>query len=64
MALSGDRADCVAYRMGNHIIAERMFRHDPRAMMYSPLHTVIRKDKHGDAWFTVDRPQPAVREPR
>jgi hypothetical protein len=40
MALAGDRADCVAYLMGNHIIAERMFRHDPRAMMYAPLHTV------------------------
>jgi hypothetical protein len=36
MALAGDRADCVAYLMGNHIIAERMFRHDPRAMMYAP----------------------------
>jgi uncharacterized protein (DUF302 family) len=56
MALAGDRADCVAYLMGNHIIAERMFRHDPRAMMYAPLHTVIWEDKHGDAWFTVDQP--------
>ena len=25
MALAGDRADCVAYLMGNHIFAERMF---------------------------------------
>jgi hypothetical protein len=49
MALAGDRADCVAYLMGNHIIAERMFRHDPRAMMYAPLHTVIWEDKRGDA---------------
>jgi hypothetical protein len=56
MALAGDGADCVAYLMGNHIIAERMFRHDPRAMMYAPLHTVIWEDKHGDAWFTVDQP--------
>jgi uncharacterized protein (DUF302 family) len=56
MALAGDRADCVAYLMGNHIIAQRMFRHDPRAMMYAPLHTVIWEDKRGDAWFTVDQP--------
>ena len=34
MALAGERADCVAYLMGNHIFAERMFRHDPRALMY------------------------------
>jgi len=56
MALAGDRADCVAYLMGNHIFAERMFRHDPRALMYAPLHTVIWEDHDGKAWFTVDQP--------
>jgi uncharacterized protein (DUF302 family) len=56
MALAGDRADCVAYLMGNHVIAERMFRYDPRAMMYAPLHTVIWEDGDGNAWFTVDQP--------
>jgi hypothetical protein len=56
MALAGDSADCVSYLMVNHIFAERMFRHDPRAMMYAPQHTVIWEDKHGDAWFTVDQP--------
>jgi hypothetical protein len=30
MALAGDHADCAAYLMGNHVIAERMFRHDPQ----------------------------------
>ncbi len=49
MSLAGDHADCVAYLMGNHTIAERMFRHDPRAMMYAPLHTVIWEDKDGAA---------------
>ena len=29
MANAGDPADCIAYLMGNHILAERMFRHDP-----------------------------------
>ena len=56
MALAGDRADAVAYLMGNHIYAERMFRHDPRALMYAPLHTVIWEDHDGKAWFTVDQP--------
>lgn len=42
--------------MGNHVIAERMFRYDPRAMMYAPLHTVIWEDREGRAWFTVDQP--------
>jgi uncharacterized protein (DUF302 family) len=56
MELAGDRADCVAYLMGNHTIAERMFRYDPRAMLYAPLHTVIWEDADGDAWFTADQP--------
>jgi hypothetical protein len=42
--------------MGNHTIAERMFRYDPRAMLYAPLHTVIWEDAAGDEWFTVDQP--------
>ena len=42
--------------MGNHTIAERMFRHDPRAMLYAPLRTVIWEDVTGAAWFSVDQP--------
>ena len=42
--------------MGNHVTAERMFRHDPRAMLYAPLRTVIWEDSSGGAWFTVDQP--------
>jgi uncharacterized protein (DUF302 family) len=56
MSLAGDNADCVSYLMGNHTIAERMFRYDPRAMLYAPLHTVIWDDADGSAWFTVDQP--------
>jgi Domain of unknown function DUF302 len=56
MQLAGDDADCIAYLMGNHTIAERMFRHDPRAMLYAPLHTVIWEDSAGQAWFTADQP--------
>ena len=56
MSRAGDSADCIAYLMGNHILAERMFRHDPRTMLYAPLHTVIWEDARGDAWFSVDQP--------
>jgi hypothetical protein len=56
MQAVGDRADCIQYLMGNHTIAERMFRYDPRAMLYAPLHTVIWEDSVGRAWFTVDQP--------
>jgi uncharacterized protein (DUF302 family) len=56
MQLAGDDNDCVAYLMGNATIAEQMFRHDPRAMLYVPLRTVIWEDAHGRAWFSVDQP--------
>jgi uncharacterized protein (DUF302 family) len=56
MANAGDTNDCVAYLMGNHVIAEMMFRHDPRAMLYAPLRTLIWEDPAGRAWFTVDQP--------
>jgi uncharacterized protein (DUF302 family) len=56
MANAGDANDCVCYLMGNHVIAEMMFRHDPRAMLYAPLRTLIWEDATGRAWFTVDQP--------
>jgi Domain of unknown function DUF302 len=56
MELAGDENDCIAYLMGNVTIAEQMFRHDPRAMLYAPLHTVIWEDPHGRAWFGADQP--------
>ena len=56
MQLAGDQSDCVAYLMGNVTIAEQMFRHDPRAMLYAPLRTLIWEDRDRRAWFTVDQP--------
>jgi uncharacterized protein (DUF302 family) len=61
MRLAGDNADCIAYLMGNHTIAERMFRHDPRAMLYAPLRTVVWEDSSGAAWFSVDQPSTQFR---
>jgi hypothetical protein len=56
MQLAHDTAGCVSYLMGNHTIAERMFRYDPRVMLYAPLHTAIWQDHDGSAWFTFDQP--------
>jgi hypothetical protein len=50
MSLAGDDASCTSYLMGNHIIAERMFRHEPAAILYAPLHTAI--------WGSVVRTRP------
>ena len=62
MQIAGDSADCIAYLMGNHTIAERMFRFDPRTMLYAPLRTVIWEDPSRQAWFTVDQPSHSVLE--
>ena len=56
MPLAGDRAFCVSYLMGNHTIAERMFRYEPAVLLYAPLRTAIWGDPDGPAHFTFDQP--------
>jgi uncharacterized protein (DUF302 family) len=56
LAASGSSREAVEYLMGNHVIAERMFRHDPAAVLYAPLRVVIHADDSGDAVFVIDRP--------
>jgi len=56
MSLAGDSDGCIEYLMGNHTIAERMFRHDPTVMMYAPLRTVITSRDGGVTQFSIERP--------
>jgi hypothetical protein len=56
MRLAGDRGRCVEYLMGNHTIAERMYRYNPAILLYAPLRTAIVEDAVGATWFTVDQP--------
>ncbi|MEU6712356.1 DUF302 domain-containing protein [Nonomuraea sp. NPDC046802] len=56
MAASGAAGECVVYLMGNHVIAERMYRHDPSVMLYAPLRVVIQADVSGQAVFVIDQP--------
>ncbi len=37
MSLAGNRTQAVEYLLGNHFIAESMFRHDPHALLCAPL---------------------------
>ena len=37
MGLAGDRGRCVEYLMGNHTIAQRMYRYNPGILLYAPL---------------------------
>ena len=56
MRLAGNWRRCVEYLMGNHTIAERMYRHDPAIMLHAPLRTAIYEDEAGAAWFATDQP--------
>jgi hypothetical protein len=42
--------------MGNNVIAETMFRHDPGIILYAPLRTAIYEDTLGRAHFSIDQP--------
>jgi hypothetical protein len=44
------------YLMGNHTIAERMFRYDPSVMLHAPLRTLLYADPDGDTKLAVDQP--------
>jgi hypothetical protein len=56
MTLGGDDWNATSYLMGNHVVAEQMYRHDPSAMLYAPLRTTIYTEADGTNRFAVDQP--------
>lgn len=56
LAGSGSQWSATQYLMGNHTIAETMFRHDPAVMLHAPLRTLIYVDPTGATRFAVDQP--------
>ena len=56
MRLAGDGGRCVEYLMGNHTIAEKMYRYNPAILLYAPLRTAIVEDANSVTSFTVDQP--------
>jgi hypothetical protein len=56
MPLAGDEGKCVSYLMGNHTIAERMYRFEPAVLLYAPLHVAIWAYGEYDARLSFDRP--------
>jgi len=56
MRVAGHDRRCTTYLMGNHIVAERMYRHDPAIMLYAPLRATIYENHDDRAWLAVDQP--------
>ena len=57
--VAGHRVKAIEYLLGNHVIAETMFRHDPRALLYAPLRLMVYSDADDNAVFSMDRPSEA-----
>jgi uncharacterized protein involved in copper resistance len=56
MASSPSFWKATQYLMGNHTIAERMFRHEPSVMLHAPLRTLLYADADGDTKLAMDQP--------
>ena len=55
MSLAGNNRRATEYLMGNHIIAETMYRHDPAVGLYVPLRCLI-YEADGGTRFAIDQP--------
>jgi uncharacterized protein (DUF302 family) len=53
---SGTTRAGTEYLMGNHVFAERMYRHEPAAMLYAPLRLYIYADDSGQGVLVMDQP--------
>ncbi len=56
LGVAGHDVKAVEYLLGNHVIAETMFRHDPKALLYAPLRVLVYSNPDGNAVFSMDRP--------
>jgi hypothetical protein len=56
MPLAGHLDSCTTYLMGNHVIAERMYRYEPAVMLYAPLRVTLWARPEQAARLTFDRP--------
>lgn len=55
MSLAGNTRHATEYLMGNHVIAEMMYRHDPAVALYVPLRCAIYESDTG-ARFSIEQP--------
>lgn len=56
MELAGHTGHAVEYLIGNHVIAETMYRLDRAALLYAPLRVLLLSDDADDAVFAIDQP--------
>jgi hypothetical protein len=59
MTLAGHARRATEYLMGNHVIAETMYRHDPAVALYVPLRCAVYESSEGTR-FAIDQPSTAL----
>lgn len=55
MSLAGNTRRATEYLMGNHVIAETMYRHDSAVSLYVPLRCAIYEGAEGTR-FSIEQP--------
>ena len=55
-SMAGHRERAVIYLMGNHTIAETMYRHNPGILLYAPLRLCLYEDQGGGVHLSIDQP--------
>jgi hypothetical protein len=55
-AIAGHTARSIIYLMGNHTIAETMYRHNPGILLYAPLRLCLYEDLDRRAHLSIDQP--------
>jgi len=55
MSLAGNKRRATEYLMGNHVVAETMYRHDAAVALYVPLRCAI-YESDGETRFGIDQP--------
>ena len=56
MTTAGDLRPCTGYLMGSPVIADKIYRRDPEAMLYASLRALIYIDAGDRTRFAVDQP--------
>ena len=55
-ATTDHRTKAIEYFVGNHVIADKMVRRDPKILLYAPLRILVHGEAYGDAVVSIDRP--------
>ncbi|MEU3983958.1 DUF302 domain-containing protein [Streptomyces sp. NPDC026672] len=54
--LNGHDTTAVTYLLGNSLIGESLFRHDPAALTYAPFRVTVSRDGEGRTTLTIVQP--------